>query len=315
MTHIGIMIEGQEDLTWERFFRLADAVERLGFESLFRSDHLTSLVGFPKRETLALWASLTALAVRTRRIRFGPLVSPMTFRHPVEQAKLAAAVSVLSGGRLDMGIGAGWNEHEHHIFGVPYPRFKTRLEILDEGATVIKGLWSGEPQSFQGKHYQLNSAEAHPSPLGDPPPLIMGGKGDRTLALVAKHATEWNASYLPLGRLRDKLAALDEQCRAIGRDLATLRRSLMIPFVIGKDDAEIQKRIDARRAIFPHLPQTLAEWRAAGFPAGTPEQVIQDLYAFQETGITRFMLQHNDLDDTESLELLAQTVLPHFHKE
>src|SRR5262249_42594030 len=133
---VGIMIEGQEGLTWERWFRLAQAAEDFGFESLCRSDHLTGLGGVSTRPSLETWTSLTALATRTKRIRFGPLVSPLTFYHPALLAKMAAAVDMLSGGRLDLGLGAGWNEHEHRMFGVPFYTLKERLGRVQVGAGV-----------------------------------------------------------------------------------------------------------------------------------------------------------------------------------
>jgi len=311
MAEVGIMIEGQEDLSWERLFRLAEAVEKLGFGSLFRSDHLTGIFGAPERATLALWPSLTALALRTQRIRFGPMVCSMTFRHPVMLAKMAAAVDILSGGRLDLGLGAGWNAMEHHMYGLEFPPYPIRLEMLDEGAHVVKALWSGRPTTFQGNHYRLEQAENHPSPAQSSPTLIMGGKGDKTLQIVAKHATEWNCSYAGLDVFREKSQRLDEHCAGLGRDPATLRRSLMIPFVIGRDEAAVQNRISAHRLMFPALPATLADWHAAGFVGGTPARLLEQLKAFEEAGIARFMLQHNDLDDLASLELLAGEVLPH----
>lgn len=313
MARLGIMIEGQEDLTWERLFRLARAVEDLGFESLFRSDHLTALEGEPKRASLALWPSLTALALRTQRIHFGPLVCPLTFVHPAILAKMAAAVDALAGGRLDLGIGAGWNDMEHRMFGIAYPPYQTRLEMLDEGAQVIKALWSGKPVTFGGKRYQLEAAETYPLPAQNRPPLIMGGKNEkRTLPLVARHATEWNASYVDVETFRRKSRVLDSQCAAIGRDPATLRRSLMIPFVIGRDAAAAQRAIDAHRRMFPSLPATHAHWLARGFLGGSPAEMVDQLKAFEGAGVARFMLQHNDLDDLASLELLASEVLPHF---
>ncbi len=314
MAHIGIMIEGQEDLTWERFFRITQAVEDLGFESLFRSDHLTALDSFPARHTLELWSSLTALALRTRRIRFGPLVCSLTFCHPSLLAKKAASIDVLSGGRVELGIGAGWYRGEHKMFGLPFPPYPTRLEMLDEGARVIKALWSGQPATFAGRHYRLEAAETHPSPAQSPPPLILGGKNEqRTLRIVAEHATEWNCTYIGVEGFRRKSQVLDEHCAAIGRDPHTLRRSLMTPFAIGQDEAALQNRINAHRATFPSLPATFADWRAAGYIGGSPAQVVDQLNAFAEVGVARFMLQQNDLDDLASLELLASHVLPYFH--
>jgi F420-dependent oxidoreductase-like protein len=313
MLQLGIMIEGQEDLTWERLFRLAGAVEDLGFESLFRSDHLTALDGDSKRASLALWPSLAALALRTRRIRFGPLVCSVTFSHPSHIAKMAAAVDNLSGGRFELGIGAGWYRGEHAMFGIPYPRYETRLEMLDEGAQVIKALWRGEPVSFEGKHYRLQQAESYPVPVHSPPPLILGGKNEqKTLRLVAQYATEWNCTYIGVEAFKRKSSVLDEHCAAIGRDPATLRRSLMTPFVIGKDDATAQDRIEAHCCMFPSLPNSLSDWLAAGYIGGSPTQIVTQLKAFEAIGVNRALLQHNDLDDLASLELLAAEVLPHF---
>lgn len=314
MAELGIMVEGQEDMTWERFFRIAEAVETLGFAHLFRSDHLTGIFGYPERATLALWPSLTALAMRTKRIRFGPMVCAITFRHPVMVAKMAAAVDQLSGGRLDLGLGAGWNDMEHQMFGLDYPRYGTRLEMLDEGATVVKALWSGQPTTFEGQHFRLDNAQNHPPPAQAKPTLIMGGKGEKTLKIVAKHAAEWNFAYGSVDFFREKSAELDKNCEAINRDPAEIRRSLMTPFVVGPDEAAIQERIDAHGAMFNDLPATLAEWRESGFIGGTPPQVVEQLKAFEAAGMDRFMLQHNDLDDIASLALLAKEVLPHFNE-
>jgi F420-dependent oxidoreductase-like protein len=311
MPDIGIMIEGQEGLTWERFFRLAQAVEDLGFESLFRSDHLTAIDGDSKRASLALWPSLAALAARTRRLRFGPLVCSITFHHPALLAKNAAAVDQLSGGRFELGLGAGWYVNEHRKFGVPYPPYAARLEMLDEGAQVIQALWAGGPVSFNGKHFSLAEAETYPLPVQRPMPFIMGGKGEKTLRLVAKYASEWNCSYVGLPVFVAKSRELDDDCRAIGRDPAAVRRALMLPFVIGSDAAAVQGRINAQRATFPKLPADLEGWTAAGFLGGSPAQLLDQLQQWAAAGCTRFMLQHNDLDDTDSLRLLANELMPH----
>src|SRR5687768_10361556 len=164
MADIGIMLEGQEDLTWSRWLRLVDVVETLGFESLFRSDHLTALENFPKRESLELWSSLAVLADRTERLRFGPLVCPLTFHHPFHLAQRAAALDGLTGGRFELGIGAGWFAGEHYRFGFPFPPLGERLDRLDEGARVINALWTGQPVTLEGRYYGLLEAETHPLP-------------------------------------------------------------------------------------------------------------------------------------------------------
>src|SRR5438093_713757 len=176
---VALMIEGQEDLTWERWQRLAGAAESGGFAGLFRSDHLTGLFGDPKRSSLETWASLTWLATATRAIRFGPLVSPLTFHHPALVAKRAAAIDVLSGGRLDLGIGAGWHEGEHRMFGIPFPPVKERLDRLDCGARAIRALWRGQPVTLDQPYYPLVAAESYPRPTRGFVPLIIGGRGER----------------------------------------------------------------------------------------------------------------------------------------
>src|SRR5256714_13644141 len=184
---IGIMIEGQEGLTWERWLRIAERAEALGLDSLWRSDHFYSLMGHPERPALECWTPLTALAQRTQRLRFGPLVSPITFRHPALLARMAAAVDGLSDGRLVLGVGAGWNEAEHAAYGITLPPLKERFDRLEEGIAVIKALWTGGPVDLDGRYYPLRGAAAYPRPQQQPAPaLLIGGDGagrpPRTLA-------------------------------------------------------------------------------------------------------------------------------------
>jgi len=308
MVEVGIMVEGQENMTWERFLGLARTVEELGFNALFRSDHLTALNGAKERQSLALWPSLSALALQTKRIRFGPMVCSMTFRHPAMLAKMAASVSVLSNGRLDLGIGAGWYQGEHEMFGIDFPPYGTRLKMLDEGAQVIKLLFATEPANFNGEFYQLTDAMTNPKPKNLT--IIMGGKGKKTLEVVARNADEWNCSYVGEDVFKDKSRQLDIHCESTGRDPLTLRRSLMIPFVIARSESKLQECIYAHRLMFPDLPGDLSAWHRAGFIGGTPQQVLDQLKGFEGAGVTRFMLQHNDLDDIDSLTLLAEEGLP-----
>lgn len=310
MVDIALMVEGQEDLTWERWFRFADAAEDLGFEGLFRSDHLTALNGEPGREALALWPSLTTLATRTSRIRFGPLVAAITFRHPAMVAKMAASIDVLSGGRFDLGLGAGWFRGEHEMFGISYPRYPERLDRLDEGAQIVRALWKGSPATIEGDHYSLTNAVSLPTPARQEPTLIMGGKGEKTLRVVARHATEWNFSYSTVEAFRAKSAELDRACEELGRDPNTLRRSMMLPFAIGVDDIAVKRHITAQRRTFRDLPEDVSGWVESGFLIGSPEAIIDQIGTRVEAGASRFMLQQNALDDLDSVELLATQVLP-----
>jgi alkanesulfonate monooxygenase SsuD/methylene tetrahydromethanopterin reductase-like flavin-dependent oxidoreductase (luciferase family) len=176
---LGIVIEGQENLTWERWRHLAATVERLGFESFWRSDHFSSNID-PGRDSLETWVTLAVAAAETTRIRFGPLVCPMSFRHPSLLARMAAAVDVLSGGRLILGLGAGWNAREHRAFGLPFPPLRERLDRLEEGIKVIRRLLGDGPASFDGRHFRLEGADPHPKPAARPRlPLLIAGGGEQ----------------------------------------------------------------------------------------------------------------------------------------
>jgi F420-dependent oxidoreductase-like protein len=307
------MIEGQEGLTWDRWFTIADQVESLGLDSLWRSDHFFSLIGQPQRPALECWTSLAALASRTKRIRFGPLVSPMTFRHPALLARMAAAVDQLSTGRLVVGLGAGWNVAEHEAFGIGLPPLKERFDRFEEGIAVIKALWTGGPVDLDGRYYPLRGAAAYPRPLQRPaPPLLIGGDGEvRLLRIVARDADEWNSHAHGPDSYRVKLAKLEEHCRAVGRDLATIRRSWMGGVLIGRDAAEVvakgrwmQSFLGVGSDVAPAA--AAAEFRRRGWIVGTPDQVASQLGAWSALGIERVMFQWYDLDDLDGLALLAE---------
>jgi F420-dependent oxidoreductase-like protein len=313
---LGIMIEGQEDLTLERWTRIGSAVEDLGFESLWRSDHFMSLMG-GTRDAPETWATLVQTALETRRIRFGPLVSPMTFRHPSLLMRMAATVDQLSDGRLVLGVGAGWNEREHQAYGLPFPPVRQRMEMLEEGIEVILRLQGDAPATFTGKHYQLDGADMRPKPYQRPRiPLLIGGSGEkRTLPLVARYANEWNMTGATPERYRAKAAVLDEHCRAIGRNPAEIERSIMTAFLLGENEAALRKHCKAVQQVIPRLarmdageiPAAAGEW---GWLAGTPDDLIASLRALSDAGVERVMLQHHDQDNDALLRLIAEEVMP-----
>jgi len=308
---VAIMIEGQEGLTWERWQRLARAAEDFGYESLFRSDHVTGLFGSSERPSLDTWTSITWLATATTRIRFGSLVCPLTFYHPALLAKRAAAVDVLSGGRLDLGIGAGWHEGEHRMFGIPFPPVKERLDRLECGARAIRALWEGKPVTLEQPYYPLVAAESYPRPARGRLPLVIGGRGERrTLKIVAEHADEWNITRVTREEYAAKAQVLERHCRMVGRDPASIRRSLMMPVVIGASRTEIDARLARIIQIFPRVPQDEAGWRSAGFLYGTPGEIVRDLAAWQRAGLSRVMLQMLDMDDLAAIELIGREVVP-----
>src|SRR5262245_13881084 len=305
------MIEAQEGLTWERWLALIHAAEDLGYESLCRSDHLTSLNGQSRRPSLDTWTSLTVAAARTQRIRFGPMVSPITFYHPAVLGKMALALDTLSLGRLDLGLGAGWNEHEHMMFGVPMPPLKERLDRLEAGARHIRALAAGQPVTLDQAYYPLRNAELSPLPTHGRLRIVVGGRGEkRTLRIAAEFADEWNATRIDVAGFKQKLEVLAGHCAAVGRDPETIRHSLMIPMVIGRDRAEVARRIAAARAIFPSLPADEAGWRAASFLAGPASMIGAALDDWAAAGMDRVLLQMMDQEDIAALESFARGVLP-----
>jgi F420-dependent oxidoreductase-like protein len=269
------------------------------------------------RDAPETWATFVQTALQTRRIRFGPLVSPMTFRHPSLLARMAASVDRLSDGRLVLGVGAGWNEREHQAYGLPFPPVRQRMEMLEEGIEVILRLQGDAPASFRGKHYQLDGADMQPKPSQRPRiPLLIGGSGEkRTLPIVARYADEWNMTGATPDRFRAKSAVLDENCRAIGRNPAEIERSVMTAFLIGENEAALRKHCEAVQQVIPRLarmdaseiPAAAGEW---GWLAGTPDDLIASIRALSAAGVDRVMLQHHDQDNDGLLRLIAKEVLP-----
>ncbi len=314
---LGVMIEGQEGLTWDRWRQIMACVEELGFESLWRSDHFMSIVD-ANRDSLETWVALTLTAAETTRLRFGPLVCPITFRHPSLLARMAAAVDTLSGGRLVLGLGAGWNDQEHRAFGLPFPPLRERMDRLEEGLEVITRLLRDEPAQFTGRYYQLEGPNPRPKPVQRPRiPVLIGTTSERRmLRIVARYADEWDVpgTITPAAyrAKRDRLAAY---CREINRDPREIRHCVSTAFLIGRNEREIRRRIEAMQQLMPHLASLDASGvrdalRKEEWLIGTPEQIVMALQALADEGVDRVMLQHNDQTDFEALELIAREVMP-----
>ncbi len=303
MIEVAIMIEGQNGLTWERWQRIATAVEEGGFVGLYRSDHFINPEP-PDIDSLECWISLAWLASHTKRIEFGPLVSPVSFRDPVMLARQALAVDDLSGGRLTFGVGAGWQVREHANFGYELLDKQRRLARFEESVEVMSRLLrSDEPVSFEGQFYRLHEAILLPRPnRAGGPPLLIGGNGpQRTLPLAARYATEWNGVMAPPATIAERNRQLDELLRQQGRQPADLRRSFMTNVVFGRNDAEVTHKLQGRDA---------SELQSRGFMVGTADAVVAQIGAYADAGVQRIMLQWLDLDDLDGLAALAQGVLP-----
>jgi F420-dependent oxidoreductase-like protein len=248
MTAISIQVEGQNGLTWARWIALAAEVEALGFAGLFRSDHFTN-ANEPDLDALEMIVALTWLAANTRRIHFGPLVAPLSFRDPRMLARQAAALDDLSGGRMILGLGAGWQEREHTVFGYDLGDIPTRMARFAEGLELVTRLLRDEePVTFAGEYYQTRGATLLPRPErpGGPPLLIGGNGARRTLPLAARYADIWNAVYLPVENFRERSTQLDELLRAAGRRPEDVRRTVMLPlFFDPRDEGEVRRQIAA----------------------------------------------------------------------
>ena len=300
-----IFTEPQAGADYATLARVAVATEDLGFDAFFRSDHFLAMPGqrgLPGPSDS--WVTLGALALQTRRIRLGTMVTSATFRLPGPLAIAVAEVDQLSGGRVDFGIGAGWYEAEHTAYGIPFPGVKERFDRLDEQLAIMTGLWEtpqGQTFSYSGRYYQLADSPALPKPAQRPrPPVILGGTGPRrTPRLAARYADEYNVPFSDLDTTRAAYGRVRDACAEAGRDPGSIRFSAAQTICCGKDDAEV-----ARRAAVIGLPVSDLLF------AGTPAQIVDQLGQFGQAGADSFYLQVLDLADLDHLTLLAADVLP-----
>jgi F420-dependent oxidoreductase-like protein len=310
------MIEGQEGVTWEQWLSLALACEEHGFEALFTADHYYSVMGAPDRGSSDAWTVLAALAARTERVRLGTLVSPVTFRHPTVLAKAATTVDRISGGRAEVGLGAGWWTEEHQTHGFPFPPVGERMDMLEEQLQIVHGLFKEPVFSFQGRHYTLRDCPFAPKPVQQPHmPVIVGGKGGRRIGrLAARWADEYNTFFVGPDEARERFARVREAVDAEGRDQSTFTTSLMTGVAVGADREEIMRRVERLMRFDPDAggsPQGyLDDLDSQGAVVGTPDEALERLAAFEEAGVQRIMLQDLLVDDLEMLALLGSEVFP-----
>jgi F420-dependent oxidoreductase-like protein len=316
MVAISIQIEGQNGLTWPYWKRLVTEVEDLGFAGLFRSDHFTNARP-PDKDSLETIVSLTYLADHTHHIHFGPLVSPISFRHPTLLVRQAAAIDDLSGGRMILGLGAGWQEREHRLFGHELGDIPTRMARFEEALEIITRLLnSDEPVTYEGKFFQLREAQLLPRPQRPRGPEIMiGGNGPkRTLPLVVRFADIWNGSFLSPGAFEERSVILDQLSRTAGRNPSEIKRTVMLGFTFGRDITELDRRLSWRRNnpnyANKSLDKVIEELSKDGAIVGTPDMIVEQIEAYSRAGADEVILQWFDLDDIDGLRAFATSVLP-----
>lgn len=307
---ICIFSDPHRGATYDDQVRFVQSVEECGFTGFFRADHYQAMGGHGLPGPTDAWLTLGALARETSRIRLGSLVSPVTFRLPGPLAIAVAQADQMSGGRVELGLGAGWYEKEHTSYGLPFPPLKDRFEMLAEQLQIITGLWStaeGETFTFRGLHYQLIDSPALPKPVQQPaPPIIVGGRGARRLPeLAARYADEFNASFMSLADAAIQYRRVMEAAERVNR-AAVGRRSLVLSngFVVacGRNEREAQARAAAFARPGGVQPQDPV--------IGVPGQVVERIGALASIGVARIYLRLVDMTDLDHLELIASEVLP-----
>jgi F420-dependent oxidoreductase-like protein len=311
---IALMIEGQEDVNWTDWQAIAAACEEHGVGTLFRSDHYLSVDDRRERSSLDAWGTITALAAVTERLRLGTLVSPATFRHPAVLAKAVVTADHVSGGRVELGIGAGWWQREHEAYGFDLPEVGPRLDALEEQMELIRRYWEEGPFNYEGRHYRAENLDALPKPIQQPRlPLILGGSGGpRSLRLAAALADEYNTVMSTAEEIADLRKRLDQACEAADRDPKSLPLSMMTGWLVGADADELRDRAGR-----------LAQWKGEGDDGeaylaglrestikGTVPEAVEQLRELEAAGLTRIMGQHLLHRDLDAIELLGREIVP-----
>ncbi|NJD28467.1 MAG: LLM class flavin-dependent oxidoreductase [Chloroflexi bacterium] len=319
-----LMTEPQQGMGYEDQLALVRVAERSGFEAFFRSDHYASFPGPGDVETTDAWAVLAGLARETTTITLGTLVSPVTFRHPGNFVKLVTTVDHMAGGRLEVGVGAGWNDDDHVRLGLPFPPIDERADLLEDQLAILHGLWTeDEGWSYDGHQVRVEGGQLNPRPVDLPgrprsngrarPRIITGGQGSpRALRIAVRWADEFNLSSSSPKVARAKMVELDEVCRSGGREPSTLARSAMVGVLVGRDAAEVERRTAELRGVLGMAGDTDPAWlaeRRARWSFGTPDEARATVQRYAEAGIERIMLQDFLPFDYAMVELMAEELI------
>ncbi|MFQ5950907.1 MAG: TIGR03560 family F420-dependent LLM class oxidoreductase [Candidatus Geothermarchaeales archaeon] len=312
MARFGVQIEPQLGFSYPEIRTLARESERLGYHSLFCSDHLFLDPRRPEVDCLECWTTLSALIGETRTLRLGSMVSCNSYRQPSLLAKVAATFDVLSGGRLEFGIGAGWKEVEYKAYGIPFPKASTRIEQLAEAVQIIRAMWTQNEATFGGKHYTIEEAVCEPKPLQNPHPKIMiGGEKPRLLRVVAEHADAWNLAWTQTPEeFEEKVGILEEHCSDVGRDIGEIEKTLGAIVVVGEDEEQIRGKVKKMLQQWGS-ELTVDEYltRVKGALVGTPEQVRGILREYIDLDIDHFILMFPDIREITPLRYFASQVM------
>lgn len=305
---VNVMIEGQESVTWEQWVDIARAAESAGLEGLFRSDHYQSVASRTERSSLDAWVTLGALGAITQRIRLGTMVTPASFRHPSVLAKNVVTADHVSGGRIELGLGAGWHQLEHDTYGFPFHDLGTRYDVLEEQLEIVHRQMTEERFDFHGEHYQLTNCEARPKPVQSPRvPVILGGRaGPRAARLAARYADEYNTTFPSVEAARERKANIDAACADAGRDPITF--SIMTGCLIGSDAADVRGRA-ARLQQLSGADGDLDTWLEGlreEWVVGTVDEAASRLEEYARVGVDRVMLQHQLHDDLEMVAVMGR---------
>ena len=308
-----LMIEPQQDMAWSAHVELAQRAEAAGFEILYRSDHYESFPGPAGKRTTDAWATIAGLVHETSSLRHGTMVSPVTYRPPANVAKVVATIDEMSGGRVELGLGAGWNEIEHSRHGLPFYDRVTRIEMMEEQFQIVRGFWNEDPGwSFEGKHYTVEDTRYAPKPVQQPGiPLIMGTIGvPRGLRTAARWSDHLNLNTIDPEGTAEALGRFRETCAAVGRDPAGIVTSVLCSVAIGADRAEADRRIETVVETMEYESvASLETERGGSWAVGTPDQAVRIIRAYEDAGVDMIVLQDflpHDLEFVDLLGALAQ---------
>jgi F420-dependent oxidoreductase-like protein len=298
---------GPQNTTFDQLLELWQRSEELDYDWVSVFDHFMPIFGSADGGCFEGVSLMAAMAAHTNKIRCGMLVTGVTYRHPAVAANMAATIDHISNGRCEYGVGAAWFEKEHDQYGIPFPRIGVRMDMLDEACRVMRGLWTEERFSFDGKHYKLTDAQMDPKPIQEHMPLVIGGSGEkRTLRIVAEHGDIWNTFFGDMDVFKHKTGVLSQHCADVGRDPADIRVSVTMRAALAEDEAGVEDRRKQLEAAGPS--------RFTWF-VGTPEQLVDELKPWAEQGAGDFLLGAAAPYDWQTIELIAKHVAPALRAE